>query len=685
MVHYNAVSRITTTIAVIIAVMVAVALPAAYFVISSQYKAGSIDAEAELASWRVEGLVAANPTMWQFEEIRLQALLQQRHNQEIPRASLIRDMQGSIIAQASDPITPPFISRRHEIFDAGTQVAIIEISQSLAPLFRQTMLVGIFSAMMGIAIYFVLRMLPLRALTAAYQALEEKAKELRQKERYERALLDNFPFVVWLKDTEGRYLSVNKEFVQSVGLHEAETVQGKNDFDLLPHDRAEHNRESERGVLSARRRMIVEEEIDHQGVRRWFESYRAPVLDENGELLGTVGFSRDITDRKEKEKEHMRIEKLESLGILAGGIAHDFNNILTGIMGNISFARMFLDTDHKSFKLLAEAEKASVRASELAQQLLTFSRGGEPVKKIVSLQRLMKETVSFLVRGSTIKAVVDIPDSVHAIEADEGQISQVFSNIILNSMQAMSGGGRLTITAENETVADMNTLALEPGAYVRITLADEGCGISETDLTKIFDPYFSTKKAGRGLGLASVYSIVKRHGGHIGVSSTVNGGTTFKIYLPSTGSPYVKQQTAETAQMSGEHEGGSLLVMDDEKIIRDLATEMFTHLGYQVTTCAGGEEAISLYQAARESGRPFSAVIMDLTIPGGMGGQEAAQHILALDPEALLIVSSGYSNDPIMADFRNFGFSGAVAKPYNVSEFGQVMSRVLQGKRAHLG
>ena len=392
---------------------------------------------------------------------------------------------------------------------------------------------------------------------------------------------------------------------------------------------------------------------------------------------------RDISERKEHEKEQLKNEKLESLGVLAGGIAHDFNNILTGIMGNISFALMSLDPAHKSHQRLVEAEKASVRAGELAQQLLTFARGGEPVKKVVSVKQLINESVSLVLRGSNVRGIVDIPDSLHAIEADEGQISQVFNNIIINAMQAMPAGGTLTITARNADLGSVNRFALLAGMYVVLSFADEGCGISGEELKKIFDPYFTTKSAGTGLGLASVHSIVSRHGGTIDVGSTVGQGTTFTIYLPST----VKTSSHDTAdsvvQSAGEHAGGWILVMDDEESIRNLAAEMLEYLGYRATTCSSGAEAVVLYQVAMESGTPFSAVIMDLTIPGGIGGRETAERIHAINPAACLIVSSGYSNDPIMADYNAYGFSGAVSKPYTIAEFGQLLSSLLVGRSGH--
>ena len=407
------------------------------------------------------------------------------------------------------------------------------------------------------------------------------------------------------------------------------------------------------------------------------EWINAPCMGSDGKISGVVSMVQDATKRLEHEKEQLKMEKLESLGVLAGGIAHDFNNILTGIIGNISFAQMFLDSSHKSSKPLAEAAKASQRAGELARQLLTFARGGEPVKKVTSVERIVNEAVSLMLRGSNVRADVYVSEALHAIEADEGQISQVFNNIILNAAQAMPGGGTLTVSADNETLGSENRLALPAGSYVRIVFSDQGCGITGNDLQRIFDPYYSTKTTGTGLGLASAHSIVSRHGGTIAVSSVAGQGTTFSVYLPSTGAACADQQVEKSLPTAGEHKSGSILVMDDEAMILELAVEMLDHLGYQATTCVNGTEAMTLYKAALESGHPYAAVIMDLTIPGSMGGKEAAQQILAIDPRACLIVSSGYSNDPIMSDFRKYGFCGAVSKPYTAGEFGEMLSSLL--------
>jgi PAS domain S-box-containing protein len=381
-------------------------------------------------------------------------------------------------------------------------------------------------------------------------------------------------------------------------------------------------------------------------------------------------------DRLKLEELLYHSQKLESLGVLAGGIAHDFNNILTGILGNVTLAQLFLDETHKSFQPLVFAEKAALRAAELATQLLTFAKGGAPVKKCMSLRDSIQESVSLSLRGANVSCVVKLAADLHAVEADGGQLSQAFNNIIINAAQAMPGGGTLTLGAENVNLTAVNRLMLPGGAYVRITFADEGCGVAEEIQNRIFDPYYTTKPGGSGLGLASVHSIVRKHGGHIGVRSTIGSGTTFTIHLPSTGRAIAPVVSAEPSLDGGRAAKGNILVMDDEALIRNLAMQLLQHLGYAVTSCAKGEEAVTLYQAAMRSGTPFLAAIMDLTIPGGMGGNEAAKLILDLDPAARLIVSSGYSSDPVMADFVNYGFCAAMSKPYRVAELAKVMRSV---------
>ncbi|MGA7827737.1 MAG: ATP-binding protein [Geobacteraceae bacterium] len=394
----------------------------------------------------------------------------------------------------------------------------------------------------------------------------------------------------------------------------------------------------------------------------------------------------DITERESLQNRLLNAQRLESLGVLAGGIAHDFNNILTGILGNISIARMVQNVPEKTAKLLDNAEKATLRATDLSTQLLTFARGGAPVKKTVAIRKIVDESLSLVLRGTSVKGVVDIPACLHDIEADEGQVSQVFNNIVINAVQAMPRGGKITVQGMNLTLGAQNSLMLPAGDYVKLSFTDNGSGMPEDVRKKIFDPYFTTKSGGTGLGLASSHSIIIRHGGQIEVRSKVGEGTTFTLFLPSTGiSPTEGEKPCGSITKSEVRAEGSVLVMDDEEMIRELAAEMLEHLGYEVTTCASGEEAVWKYRMAKEENKPFSFVIMDLTIPGGKGGRESATDILAFDPNARLLASSGYSNDAVMADYSDYGFSGAIAKPYTLDELTRVLSCAVEREKAVVG
>ncbi|MBJ6801756.1 hybrid sensor histidine kinase/response regulator [Geomonas propionica] len=384
----------------------------------------------------------------------------------------------------------------------------------------------------------------------------------------------------------------------------------------------------------------------------------------------------DITKWEAMQRELLKAQKLESLGVLAGGIAHDFNNILTGILGNLSFAELLLDPDHPARGAVQNAEKASQRAAELAHQLLTFSKGGQPIKKVVPLERLLQESLNLALHGTKVQTRLNLQAGLHAIEADEGQMNQAFNNVIINACQAMPGGGVLTVAAENAPLQAGNDLGLPPGDYVKVSFIDQGCGIPYDDQKLVFDPYYSTKPGGSGLGLASVHSIVIKHGGRVEVSSPPGTGTTLTFYLPSAGQA-VPEEAPPQPEVPGKPGEGSVLVMDDEEAIRTLTRDMLQYLGYQVVTCVNGEEAVRLYREAVQAGKPFAVAIMDLTIPAGMGGKEAAQQILALDPTARLIVSSGYSNDPVMAQHNDYGFCAAVVKPYRCDELQQALERVL--------
>ncbi|MFC1713254.1 PAS domain S-box protein [Candidatus Poribacteria bacterium] len=414
--------------------------------------------------------------------------------------------------------------------------------------------------------------------------------------------------------------------------------------------------------------------VSKSGGIKWVELNTA-LIDWEGRPA-TLNFLSDITERKRMEEELLKIAKLESIGVLAGGIAHDLNNLLTGVLGNISLARLYENPSEKD-RMLGEAERASMRIKDLTQQLLTFSKGGAPILQTANIAELLKNSADFTLSGSNVSCEFSVPDDLLAADIDEGQMNQVINNLVINSQQAMPAGGVVKIHAENIVIDAGSGLPLGPGAYIKISVEDEGTGIAEEHFQRIFDPFFTTKQAGSGLGLATSYSIVEKHNGHITVESQVGVGTTFHIYLPASAEKVLaKSEEEEEKPIMG---AGRVLVMDDEKHVRDLADQILDSLGYKAITVIDGAEAIDSYQKAMESGNPFDAVIMDLTIPGGMGGEEANQRLIEIDPGVKAIVSSGYSNDPVLANFREYGFRGVIAKPYKVRELSAVLHGVITG------
>ncbi len=407
------------------------------------------------------------------------------------------------------------------------------------------------------------------------------------------------------------------------------------------------------------------------GGPRYVEITASPLRDAEGRIAAGIEVVRDITERRRLSEEMAKTEKLESVGLLAGGIAHDFNNLLTGIIGNISLAKMLSADNTQIVARLQDAEKASLRASELTRQLLTFSKGGIPVKRIQPIGGIVREAVAFTLSGSRVKAVFDLPDDLPPLDVDAGQLHQVFTNLAMNAVQAMPHGGTMRVRGSCEQVKAGDLAGLPAGRFVLISVADSGPGIPPQLLTRIFDPYFTTKETGTGLGLATVYSIIKKHGGAI--SARPGQGAVFDIYLPLSSGVAASHNAGPGKVATGT---GTVLVMDDEELVLNTAGEMLKALGFTGTFARNGAEAVSLYQAALSRNTPPVAVILDLTVPGGIGGREAMQKMLALDPHAVGVVSSGYSNDPVMADHQRYGFKAMLPKPYDAEALGRVLRDV---------
>jgi len=415
--------------------------------------------------------------------------------------------------------------------------------------------------------------------------------------------------------------------------------------------------------------------VSRDGTERLISCSVAPIFDREVKIIGGVLVFSDITEKRRMQEELLKVEKLDSIGVLAGGIAHDFNNILTAIIGNVALTKRYAEPGSKVFDKMGEIEKAAFRARDLTQQLLTFSKGGEPVKKTLFLDRIFHDSAQFALGGSSVGLEYAPPAELWPVEADEGQISQVINNLVINAVQAMPNGGVIQGGLKNITLSADSPLPLPQGRYIELTLRDCGTGISRQNLSRIFDPFFTTKKRGSGLGLATAYSIIEKHHGYITVDSQLGQWTLFRVYLPASDRKVVDRPEFGAEMARGT---GKILIMDDEEIILEVVRDILSHAGYTVELARDGREMLDRYQDARLQGAAYDVVILDLTIPGGMGGKEAVGHLLKLDPQAKAIVSSGYSNDPVMADFSSFGFRGAVTKPYKIEELCKVVSEVMQ-------
>ena len=401
-------------------------------------------------------------------------------------------------------------------------------------------------------------------------------------------------------------------------------------------------------------------------------------------MIGIVGVTRDITERKKIEEEKLRLEaqllrsqQIEAIGTLAGGIAHDFNNFLASILGSITLAKNPKTESKTRTKFLIKAEQVTLRAKDLTLQLLTFAKGGEPIKQLTSLEAVIKEHSSFVLSGSSVACEYMFPPDLWPTDVDPGQIGQVVYNLTLNAVQAMPDGGTITIHAEN-LLLDPKTversIPLPPGPYIKVSVRDQGCGISDEHLLQIFDPYFTTKSDGHGLGLASTYSIMKKHGGLITVDSKLGVGTEFTLIFPA--SPQAK--VSRLSDIVGQRQGsGKILVMDDDENVREVAGELLARCGYEYELAKDGHETISLYKTALKCGQQYSAVILDLTVPGSIGGKETLRRLHALDSKVKIIVSSGYSNDPVMANHQIYGIQAVIPKPYSIEELSQVVYQVV--------
>jgi PAS domain S-box-containing protein len=523
-----------------------------------------------------------------------------------------------------------------------------------------------------------------RALSRSNEQLKAEIEErtraetdlARQKDRLD-VIMGSLSEGVVAVDRQDRVISLNRAAQNMLGVDEARALDRPIDRLLDPLTDVDGNRPDWGALMRDGGRFNPDTALrltdPDDANDRILSLTAAPIRDPEQGGGGSVLVFRDVTLQHKREQDAQRSAKLESLGVLAGGIAHDFNNILTAVLGNLSLAKTYVGTDDKAHQKIQEAEKATIHAKGLTRQLLTFSKGGAPITTVASVADLLVDTVNFALSGSKVKCGFSVADDLWPARIDTSQISQVINNLTINAVQAMPDGGRIDVAADNVDLdAHPSGRPLTPGRHIRIRITDYGHGIPDETLAKIFDPYFTTKDQGTGLGLSTSYSIVQNHGGHIDARSEIGRQTTFTLYLPAAdGAPV---EAADSTPVSGR---GRILVMDDEEYVLEVTSEALTVLGYEVDTAPDGLETLKRYTAARTDGRPYAAVIMDLTVPGGMGGRETVAKLQEIDPQVKAVVSSGYFQDSIMADYQKYGFADVLPKPFRIEELSRVLGRVL--------
>ena len=670
-------TTIITWMAASVAVLVGLGLPLAYFGLSYFYQNAELTTEAEINARIVTQLINENPEMWSYEQLRLEELMKRRPDGGIEETRRILDLNQKVIAESAEILSPPVIIRRSRLLDSGRTVGTIEIQRSMFPLLIKTALLAIVGCLFGFAAYTILRTIPLRVIRQAIQSLYD------EKERAQVTLRSIGDGVI-TTDVRGNVVIMNGVAEKLTGWTHDE-AQGKplrEVFRIVNEKTREACESPVDRVLSEMRTIELDNHtvlLARDGTERIIADSGAPIKGAGGSVIGVVLVFRDETEKRRLVEESHKTAKLESLGVLAGGIAHDFNNLLGVTIGNISIAMLDLEPDGEVHELLVESEKGCLRARDLTYQLLTFAKGGTPVKENVALADLIRSSADFVLRGSNVSLQAYIEDDLPSANVDAGQIHRVMHNLMINAIDAMPDGGVVSVHADHVHLRKEDAIPLPEGEFIRISVRDEGIGIPKEHINRIFDPYFSTKKKGSGLGLTSAFSIVRNHDGHITVDSGQGRGTTFHLYLPVCSSNVPKQRAAEDSLIRGR---GTILLMDDEEAIRDMAGEMLRRIGYEVVLAGDGSMALDRLREARASGKPFDAVILDLTVPGGMGGRETIQKMLEADPGVKAIVSSGYADNAVMSEYTRYGFQGVMSKPYDIKKMSTILHQVLHGAKS---
>jgi len=643
------------------ALCLTITVPLVYGLFTTRITRSALELESDQVARALEQIVMDRPDLWDYELQRMQEFIDEPVLHGGPEERQIRTSDGRLLAETALRATRPAIQTTVPIHDSGRVVAYLVARRSIRGILLQTLGIALASSLLGWGLFIIFRLLPVKALGGALDDLSEERRKIA-------ATLRAIPDGVITVDGNGAVIFLNPAAEWYLGFR-SELATGRPLEEIYPVHRIEPPGP---GSNSGRAEIRLEGEPP-----RIIEERFSLLPSEWNGRTGRVIVFRDITAQLRTEAELLRVRQIESLGVLAGGIAHDFNNYLSAILGNITLAKQDLPPIGRTSERLVEAMKATDRARALSLKLLTFAKGGDPARRVVNLAPLVREAAEFVTHGTGVRFSCEAEPELWNAEVDDGLLSQVIHNLVINAVQAMQGQGQVRLHIGNLEVGEDDVPHVRPGRYLQVRVQDSGPGIPATVLPRIFEPYFTTKAAGNGLGLASCFNIMRAHGGNIFAESAPEGGATFVLYVPATDKPLEpKVKTTLTPPVPGR---GHVLVMEDDPVLQEIAVEMLERSGFTAQTCADGGSAIRAYTKAHQGGTPFQAVIMDLTIPGGMGGREAAAHILAIDPEARLIVSSGYSVDPVMSRPEDYGFRGVLPKPYGLVDLSRVLDQVMGG------
>jgi two-component system cell cycle sensor histidine kinase/response regulator CckA len=505
-----------------------------------------------------------------------------------------------------------------------------------------------------------------------YAIERKKAEEtLRESEKRFKDISMSIADWIWEVDEKGRYTFASGRVEPVLG-YEPEEIIGKKPFDFMPEAEAQRIGEIFKNI-SAKKEPIFDLEnwnLTKNGNRICFLTNGVPLLDKKGRLKGYRGVDRDITERKRTEEKYRKMQNLESLGVLAGGIAHEFNNFLTGILGNISLAKSRIAGDGELYRILSDSEEASRKAEDLTLRLLTFSKGGLPVKELTDISGLLRNSDILTLSDTNTKVELKLQDNLWNVKVDKSQIRQTIINIVKNAEEAMPKGGTIRVLAENVLIERSGFLPVDEGEYVKIAIEDEGVGISKDNLDKIFNPFFTTERGKSGLGLSIAFSIIKNHNGYISVDSEIKKGTVVTIFFPKGESGSKEKFKASSGKVR-------ILLVEDKKIVRKTCRRMLERFGCEVVIVKDGKETVRRYKEALNADKRFDIVILDLTVPGKIGGERTIKELKRIDPDVKAIVTSGYSDDPVIDDFESYGFEGVIKKPYECEELARALGKVV--------